>query len=352
MSGNTFGRIFRVTTWGESHGPAVGAVIDGCPPGIELGEDCIERELARRAPSLPYSTPRKEPDKVMILSGVFSGRTLGTPISLIIKNRDVKSSHYEPLKNIYRPGHADITYQKKYGIRDYRGGGRSSARETVSRVAAGAVAKRVLETFGVKIYGYTIELGGVRAQKRDLEAADKNPVYSPDMEAAEDMLRRLKEVAASGDTVGGIVEVVAKGVPPGLGEPVFDKLSATLSHALMSIGSIKGIEIGAGFNVARMLGSRCNDPITPGGFSKNDAGGILGGISTGEEIVLRVAVKPVPSIKLPQRTIDSNGNPVTIEIKGRHDVSPIPRVVPVCEAMVAITLVDHILIQRGITGKV
>ncbi len=349
MSGNTFGRIFRVTTWGESHGPSVGAVIDGCPPRIPLDEDYINKELERRRPKGLFSTKRREPDRVIILSGVFEGLTTGTPISLLIENRDVDSSPYEKIKNVFRPGHADITYFKKYGIRDYRGGGRASARETASRVAAGAVAKRVLERFGIEVIGYTIELGGIKVGKRDLSVIEKNPFFAPDMEAAELMEKKVKEIIEEGDTLGGIVEVVAKGVPPGLGEPVFDKLEAVIAHAVMSIGAVKGIEIGSGFQSARMKGSEHNDPITESGFAKNDAGGVLGGISTGEDIIIRIAVKPVPSIRKPQKTVDLDGNPVEIVIKGRHDPSPIPRIVPVCEAMVRIALLDLLLIHRGVS---
>ncbi len=352
MSGNLIGRIFRVVTWGESHGRAVGAVIDGCPPGVEISEEEINRELERRRPKLPFSTSRKEPDKVEILSGVFDGKTLGTPISLLVWNRDVDSAPYEPLKDVFRPGHADIAYFKKFGLRDWRGGGRASARETVARVAAGAVAKKVLKGFGVEVFSFTVELGGIAVENIDLGYVHRDPLFSPDPEASKKMLKVLKDALDKGDTVGGVVEIRVKGLPPGIGDPVFDKLDATLSHALMSIGAVKGVEFGAGFAASRMRGSRCNDPIGRKGFLKNDAGGILGGISTGEELIIRVAVKPVPSIRISQKTINEKGEEVEVVVGGRHDASPIPRINPVCEAMVSIVLVDHILIQKALRGLV
>lgn len=347
MAGNTFGVLFRVTTWGESHGKALGVVIDGCPAGLELSEEDIQRELDRRKPAVGIGvSPREERDRVEILSGVFEGKTTGTPLSMIIWNEDVDSMPYEEIRDIFRPGHGDFTYQVKYGIRDYRGGGRASARETVGRVSAGAVAKKILQREGIRILAYTIELGGIRAEKIDLGEVEKNPLRCPDKEAFLKMKERIEEVKNRGDTLGGVVEILAQGCPPGLGEPVFDKLEADLAKALMSIGSVRAVEVGAGFGVARMLGSQCNDPIGPDGFEKNDAGGILGGISTGADIILRVAVKPIPSIRLEQRTINSSGQPVSLSLKGRHDVSAIPRINPVCEAMVSLVLVDHWLRQR------
>ena len=349
MGGNSFGTIFKITPWGESHGEALGVVIDGCPPRIDLSNEDIQKELDRRRPGQGKgSSPRKEKDKVEILSGVFEGKTTGTPISLLVRNEDVDSSPYEEWKEVFRPGQADFTYQVKYGIRDYRGGGRASARETVGRVAAGAVAKKILEQEKIEIVAYTVELGGVRAAKVDYEEIEKNALRCPDRDAAIAMEKEIEEVKTQGDSVGGIVEILVRGCPPGLGEPVFDKLEADLAKALMSIGAVRGVEIGAGFRVVRMLGSQCNDPIGPKGFEKNDAGGILGGISNGEDIVLRVAVKPIPSISLEQRTIDRAMRPVFLKIKGRHDVSAIPRINPVCEAMVAIVLVDHLLRQRAL----
>lgn len=340
-----------MTTWGESHGPAVGVVVDGCPPGIPLREEDIQRELERRRPGKPRTSPRREPDKVEILSGVYQGVTTGTPISLLVWNRDVDSTPYEELGDLFRPGHADYAYYAKYGIRDPRGGGRASARETVGRVAAGAVAKKVLEREGIEVLGFTLELGGVRCRQVDLDFARENWLYCPDPEALASMERRLEEVQAMGDSVGGVVEVRVRGCPAGLGEPVFDKLDADLAKALMSIGAVKGVEIGSGFEASRMLGSEHNDPLSPQGFLSNNAGGILGGISTGQEIVLRVAVKPIPSIPKPQKTVDIQGNPRTIEIRGRHDPSAIPRIVPVCEAMVSLVIVDHLLRQRALGIK-
>lgn len=347
MAGNTIGKVFKVTTWGESHGLALGAVIDGCPPHIELSEQYIQKEMERRRPGRSKLTsPRKESDEVLILSGVFEGKTTGTPISLIIYNKDVNSSKYEQLKDTFRPGHADYTYFKKYGIRDYRGGGRAAARETVARVAAGAVAKKILELEDISVFAYTLELGGIRTQVINFQEIDKNELFCPDKEAAKDMERRIMEVKQQEDSIGGIVEIVVKGCPAGLGEPVFDKLDAEIARALMSIGAVKGVEIGAGFAAAEMLGSVNNDEITPKGFKSNNAGGILGGISNGDDIVARVAVKPIPSIGIEQNTVDIHMKPTTISVKGRHDVSAIPRIVPICEAMVRLVLADHLLRQR------
>ncbi len=349
MSGNSFGTLLKVTTWGESHGEALGVVIDGCPSRMELSNEDIQKELDRRRPGQGKgSSPRKEKDRVEILSGVFEGKTTGTPISLLIRNEDVDSSPYEQWKEVFRPGQADFTYQAKYSIRDYRGGGRASARETAGRVAAGAVAKKILEKERIEIIGYTLEFGGIRAEKVDLEEIKRNALRCPDRSAAMTMEKKIEEVKLQGDSLGGIIEVLVRGCPPGLGEPVFDKLEADLAKALMSIGAVRGVEIGAGFKVARMLGSQCNDPIGPKGFEKNDAGGILGGISNGANIVLRVAVKPIPSISLEQRTVDQAMQPVSLKIKGRHDVSAIPRINFVCEAMVAIVLADHLLRQKAL----
>jgi chorismate synthase len=349
MGGNSFGRLFRITTWGESHGVALGVVIDGCPPRIDLSNEDIQKELDRRRPGQGRgSSPRKERDRVEILSGIFEGKTTGTPISLLIRNEDVDSGPYEEWKEVFRPGQADFTYQAKYGIRDYRGGGRASARETVGRVAAGAVAKKVLKKEKIEIIGYTLELGGIRAEKVDYEEIEKNALRCPDRDALITMEKKIEEVKNQGDSLGGIVEILVRGCPRGLGEPVFDKLEADLAKALMSIGAVRGVEVGAGFRVVRMLGSQCNDPIGRKGFEKNDAGGILGGISNGEDIMLRVAVKPIPSISLEQRTVDQAMQPVSLKIKGRHDISAIPRINPVCEAMVAIVLVDHLLKQKAL----
>jgi chorismate synthase len=349
MPGNTFGTFFRVTTWGESHGPALGAVIDGCPPGLTLSAEDINEELAwRKARDTRVSTSRREPDQAEILSGVFEGQTTGTPISLVIYNRDVDSSAYDQLKDLFRPGHGDYTYWHKYGIRDRRGGGRASGRETVARVAAGAVAKKILDQSGISVVAYTLALGGIRAQKIDFGEIYQNTLFCPDPQAVPIIFQRLQEVKDAGDSVGGVVEIRAQGCPSGLGEPVFAKLDAALAGALMGIGAVKGVEIGSGFAAAEKLGSENNDPLTPGGFASNNAGGILGGISNGEEIVARVAVKPISSIEIEQQTINENGESVTLSVKGRHDVSAIPRIVPVCIAMVRLVLADMLLQQKAI----
>ncbi|MBU4222688.1 MAG: chorismate synthase [Euryarchaeota archaeon] len=355
MSGNTFGKLFRITTWGESHGPAVGVVIDGCPAGLPLEEADIQKELDRRRPGQSdVTTQRKEEDRAEILSGVFSGKTTGAPISIIVKNKDVDSSKYEALRNTPRPGHADLTYELKYGLRDWRGGGRSSARETVGRVAAGAVAKKLLDLKGVHVLGHVVELGGIRAKTVSIEEVrentEKNPVRCADPDAAVEMEAMIHAARSEGDSVGGIVELIGIGVPEGVGEPVFDKLSAELAKALMSIGSVKGVEIGSGFRSASMKGSRMNDAITIRNEKiitiTNNAGGILGGISDGEPLVLRIAVKPTPSISKEQHTVDmSKMQDTKIKIQGRHDPSIPPRIVPVAEAMVALVLVD--MMMRG-----
>lgn len=352
MSGNTTGVIFRVTTWGESHGPALGAVIDGCPPLMELTEADIQKELERRRPGrTDGSSPRKEGDEVEILSGVFEGKTTGTPISLVIWNRDVKSGDYETLRNIFRPGHGDYTYAQKYGIRDHRGGGRASGRETAARVAAGAVARKVLTREGIMVTAYTIALGGVRAEAGNMAEAGKNRFSCPDPAAAAKMEGVLKKAQKAGDTIGGIVEIVVQGCPAGLGSPVFDKLDADLAKALMGIGTVKGVEIGAGFAAADMTGSQCNDLLLPSGFAANNAGGILAGIASGQDLVIRAACKPIPSIAREQDTVDINGKPVKLAVGGRHDVSVIPRIIPVCEAMVCLVLADHLLRQRAISRE-
>lgn len=350
MSGNTFGKLFQITTWGESHGKAIGVTIDGCPPRIPLTEAMIQKMLDRRKPgSSIASTSRKEPDQAVILSGVFENMTTGTPIAIMVNNQDADSSAYGKIADLYRPGHGDITYQAKYGIRDYRGGGRASARETVARVASGAVAGALLSKNNIKVTAYTIELGGVQAEQRNLAEIRNNMFLCPDAEAAISMEQRVAAVRKQGDSLGGIVEIIARNVPKGLGEPVFDKLDARLAGALMSIGAVKGVEIGAGFQAARMLGSENNDPILPDGFQTNNAGGILAGISNGDDIVIRVAVKPIPSITRDQKTIDTQGNPRTISTRGRHDISAIPRINVVCEAMVNLVLADHLLQQKAIS---
>ncbi len=358
MSGNTIGVLFRVTTWGESHGPATGAVVDGCPPGIDLAEQDIQKELDRRRPGRSdASSSRQEADTVEILSGVFDGRTTGTPISLLIRNKDAREGDYDALKDVFRPGHGDFTYFHKYGIRDHRGGGRASGRETAARVAAGAIAGKIIARAGMSVTAYTKALGGIAeassscaSDRIDCEKICSNELCCPDPAVAAVMLEKLREAARKGDSLGGIVEIIVRGCPPGLGEPVFDKLDADLARALMSIGTVKGVEIGAGFEVAQMRGSEANDPITPDGFLSNHAGGILAGISTGQDIVMRVACKPIASIARAQQTVDIHGRPVMLSVKGRHDVSVIPRIVPVCEAMVNIILADHWLRQKAVRG--
>jgi chorismate synthase len=350
MSGNTFGVLFRVTTFGESHGKALGAVIDGCPPNLDLGNDDIQAELDRRKPGAhKASTSRKEDDRVEILSGVFEGKTTGTPIALLIRNRDADSSAYVELRDVFRPGQGDFTYGKKYGIRDHRGGGRASGRETAARVAAGAIARKLLAREGIEVVGCTVELGGIAIERYSRSDIDGNRLLCPDPGAAKRMEQKLEEARSGGDSLGGIVEVRVTGCPAGLGEPVFDKIDADLAKALMSIGSVKGVEIGAGFEAARMKGSECNDPIGPGGFKSNHAGGTLAGITTGQEIVIRAACKPIPSIALEQETIDVKGNAATIAVRGRHDACVMPRIIPVCESVVCLVIADHLLRQRAIT---
>ena len=349
-----FGRLLTITTFGESHGPAVGVILDGCPPGIAVDAALVQRDLDRRRPGQSaVTTSRKEPDQVEVLSGVFEGVTTGAPIALVVRSVDARPEDYAHLRDVFRPGHADYTYWKKYGVRDYRGSGRSSGRETVGRVAAGAIARRILEGVGAHVAAYTIQVGTIEARARDLAYAEQNPVRCPDREAAPQMARAILAAREAGDSLGGVVEVTATGVPEGLGDPVMDKLDASLAWGLMSIGAVKGFEIGEGFASARMRGSEMNDPMTPGkkpGFASNHAGGILGGIATGEPIVARVAVKPPSSIALPQRTVDLLGRERDFEIHGRHDPCLCPRVVPVVEAMTCLVLADALLRQRAIEG--
>jgi chorismate synthase len=348
MSGNTFGVLFRVTTFGESHGKALGAVIDGCPPNLDLAEADIQEEVDRRRPEgHAASTSRKEEDRVEILSGVFEGKTTGTPIALLIVNRDADSGAYDDLRDVFRPGHGDYTYFKKYGIRDHRGGGRASGRETAARVAAGAVARKLLSREGMEVIGYTVEAGGIAIERFSRDDINVNRMRCPDREAATRMEQKLEKARDEGDSLGGIVEVRVTGCPAGLGEPVFDKIDADLAGALMSIGTVKGVEIGDGFRAARLKGSESNDPIDPAGFRSNHAGGVLAGITTGQEIVIRAACKPIASIALEQQTIDAQGDPRRISVRGRHDACVIPRIIPVCEAMVCLVLADHLLRQKA-----
>lgn len=347
MAGNTLGEILRLTTWGESHGEAVGAVVDGCPPGITLSERDIQKELDRRRPGQGGgSSSREEEDRPEILSGIFEGKTTGTPISIVIRNRDRESSDYDALRNVFRPGHGDYSWYRKYGNRDHRGGGRASGRETAARVAGGAIAKKILENEGISLAACTIELGGIPIDSFDEAAMGDTRLCCPDRAAAERMEKALEAARSRGDTLGGLVDITVRGCPAGLGEPVFDRMDADLAKALMSIGTVKAVEIGAGMEAARKAGSVCNDAMGPGGFLSNNAGGILGGITTGADIVIRVACKPIPSIAQTQETIDKKGNSTTITVGGRHDACVIPRILPVCEAMTALVLADHLLRQR------
>ncbi|MBU9813051.1 chorismate synthase [Rahnella sp. C60] len=354
MAGNSIGQFFRVTTFGESHGVALGCIIDGVPPGIALTEADLQHDLDRRRPGTSrYTTQRREADEVKILSGVFEGVTTGTSIGLIIQNTDQRSQDYSAIKDVFRPGHADYTYEQKYGVRDYRGGGRSSARETAMRVAAGAVAKKyLLEKFGVKVRGYMSQMGDITCELKDWDLVDTNPFFCPDeskLEALDELMRALKK---EGDSIGAKITVVADHVPVGLGEPVFDRLDADLAHALMSINAVKGVEIGDGFAVVAKRGSENRDEITPGGFESNHAGGILGGISSGQPVIAHLALKPTSSITVPGRTINRDGEQVEMITKGRHDPCVGIRAVPIAEAMMAIVLMDHLLRQRAQNGDV
>ena len=349
MSGNTIGKSFRVTTYGESHGAAIGCVIDGCPPGLPLGEGDLQPDLERRRPGKSrHTTQRREADTVRILSGTFEGVTTGTPIHLMIENVDQRPRDYTKIKDVFRPSHADYTYHHKYGIRDYRGGGRSSARETAMRVAAGAVAKKYLhERAGILVRGYLAQLGPLLPKAFDWDEVERNPFFCPDPGVVEEMARFMDALRKSGDSIGARVDVVASGVPPGLGEPVFDRLDADLAHALMSINAVKGVEIGAGFRVVEMRGTENRDEITPEGFLGNNAGGVLGGISSGQDVRASIALKPTSSLRLPGRGIDVAGNPVEVVTHGRHDPCVGIRATPIAEAMVAIVLMDHYLRHRG-----
>lgn len=350
--GSSFGRIFRLTTWGESHGPALGVVVEGCPAGLPLSVDDIQLQLdRRRVGQSAVTSPRNERDRAEVLSGVFEGITTGAPISLITYNKDVDSSKYDTIRDLFRPGHADYTYWAKYGHRDHRGGGRSSARETWGRVAAGAIARKILATAGIEIYGFTRELGGIVAETFDRDQIERNPVRCPDPAAAEQMVAAIAEAKAVNDSLGGIIEIRATGVPAGLGEPTFDKLDGLIGHAMLSIPAVKGVELGEGFAVARSRGSEANDAfIVEDGqvrMRTNHAGGTLGGISTGEEIIVRIVVKPTSSVARTQDTVDTSLNPRSIIVEGRHDPSVCPRAVPVAEAMLANVLADLYLLNRA-----
>jgi len=354
MSGNSFGKLFVVTGFGESHGPAIGGVVDGCPPGLPLTAADLQRDLDRRKPGQSrHTTQRRETDEVEILSGVFEGLTTGAPIGLLIRNLDQRSKDYSEIAAKYRPGHADYTYDQKYGRRDYRGGGRSSARETAVRVAAGAIAKKFLaERCGVRIRGHLSQLGPIRPGGFDWDQVERNPFFWPWAEQVPDLEAYMDALRKEGNSIGAVVTVVASGVPAGLGEPIFDRLDADLAHALMSINAVKGVEIGAGFACVAQKGTEHRDEMTPDGFLSNNAGGILGGISSGQDVVARIALKPTSSIRLPGRTIGSDGLPTEVVTTGRHDPCVGIRAIPIAEAMVALVLMDHWLRQRGQNGDV
>jgi len=349
MSGNTIGRLFTVTTFGESHGPALGCIVDGCPPGLELAAEDLQRDVdRRRTGTSQFVSQRREGDQVRILSGVFEGRTTGTPIGLLIENTDARSRDYDKIKDRFRPGHADYTYQQKYGLRDYRGGGRSSARETVMRVAAGAIARKYLSTrLGVRIYGYLSQVGSLRIEPVDPPFAYENPFFCPDPARVAELEALIWKIRGEGDSVGARVTVVAAGVPPGLGEPVFDRLDADIAYALMSINAVKAVEIGAGTRAAEQKGREHRDELTPTGFKSNNSGGVLGGISSGQDIVAHVTLKPTSSIQVPGTTVDVHGNPVDVVTTGRHDPCVGLRATPIAESMLAIVLMDHYLRHRA-----
>ena len=354
MSGNSFGKCFVTTSFGESHGTAIGGIVDGCPPGLPLSEADLQVDLDRRRPGQSrHTTQRRESDQVQILSGVFEGRTTGTPIALVIYNEDQRSKDYAEIAAKFRPGHADYTYSYKYGFRDYRGGGRSSARETAIRVAAGGIAKKYLrERLGVRVRGYLSQLGPIRPQGFDWDEVERNPFFCPDIAAVAELEGYMDALRKSGDSIGAEVTVVAEGVPPGLGEPIFDRLDADIAHALMSINAVKGVEIGAGFACVTQKGSEHRDQMTPAGFLSNHAGGILGGISSGQDIVARLALKPTSSIRLPGQTVDVDGQATEIVTKGRHDPCVGIRATPIAEAMLALVLMDAALQHRAQCGDV
>ncbi len=354
MSGNSIGKLFTVTTFGESHGVALGGTVDGCPPNIALTEADLQFDLDRRKPGKSrHTTQRREPDQVKILSGVFEGKTTGTPIGLIIENTDQRSKDYSKIADRFRPGHADYSYQHKYGFRDYRGGGRSSARETAIRVAAGAIAKKFLkEQLGVEVKGYLAQLGPIKISPVDWSIIDDNPFFCPDPNKVEELASYMDALRKKGDSIGAKVNVIASHVPPGLGEPIFDRLDAELAHALMSINAVKGVEIGGGFDCVESLGTEFRDEITPEGFLSNHAGGILGGISTGQDIVASIALKPTSSLHLPGRSINAAGEAVEVITTGRHDPCVGIRATPIAEAMMAITLMDHFLRHRAQNAQV
>lgn len=351
MAGNTFGEVFKITTFGESHGASVGVIVDGVTPGVEIDEAYIQKQMDRRKPGQSSVTsPRKEYDVVHIQSGVFEGKTTGTPLFVILQNHDMRPEAYNDIQNAFRPGHADYTYLEKYGIRDHRGSGRASGRETAARVAGGAVARKLLERRGVQVVAYTKEIGGIKCETFDEEVIEQNAVRACDPIAADKMIAKIEQLAEIGDSCGGIVECRIRGVIPGLGEPVFDKIDAELAKAMLSIGAVKGIEFGSGFEAATMLGSEHNDEMSSDGFLTNHSGGIIGGISTGQEIVFRISVKPTSSISLPQHTLNVKGEEQEIRTEGRHDPCICPRIVPVVEAMACLVLEDQYKRQAAMLG--
>lgn len=352
MSGNTFGKLFTVTSFGESHGPALGCVVDGCPPGLELCEADMQQDLDRRKPGQSrFTTQRREDDSVKILSGVFEGKTTGTPIGLLIENTDQRSKDYSKIKDQFRPAHADYSYLKKYGIRDYRGGGRSSARETAMRVAAGAIAKKYLKlNFGIEIIGYLSQLGPIKIESVDVNEIQRNPFFCPDASKVKEMEEYMAALGKEGNSIGARINVYARGVPAGLGEPIFDRLDADLAKALMSINAVKGVEIGAGFDSVTQKGSEHRDEITPQGFLGNNAGGVLGGISSGQDIVASLALKPTSSIRIPGKSITVAGEPTEVVTTGRHDPCVGIRATPIAEAMMALVIMDHLLRDRAQNG--
>lgn len=363
MSGNSIGKIFTVTSFGESHGPALGCIVDGCPPGMELSEQDIQPDLDRRKPGQSrHTTQRREDDRVRILSGVFEGKTTGTPIGLMIENTDQRSKDYSNIMDRFRPGHADYTYQQKYGLRDYRGGGRSSARETAMRVAAGAIAKKYLkQKYDIQVRGYVEQIGTIKADALrvdtlsaknrpegiDWDAVEQNPFFFADASRVPELETYMDAIRKEGNSVGARVNVVATGVPPGLGEPIFDRLEADIAHAMMSINAVKGVEVGAGFECVEQKGTEHRDEITPEGFLSNQAGGVLGGISSGQDILVSIALKPTSSLRLPAQSVDLQGEPVEVVTKGRHDPCVGIRATPIAEAMLAIVLMDHTLRHRA-----
>ena len=349
MSGNTFGKSFSVTTFGESHGVALGCIIDGCPPGLEISEGYIQAYLDQRKPGTSkYTTQRKEDDKIEILSGIFEGKTTGTPIGLLIRNKDQKSKDYDNLKDVFRPSHADYAYTQKYGVRDHRGGGRASARETTMRVAAGSIARKYLnDNCGIEIHGYLKQIGELSITSIDFSEVNKNPFFCPDKSLVPEIEKYIDELRSEGDSVGAKIQINAKNIPLGLGEPVFDKLDADLAKALMSINAVKGVEVGEGMAVAGSKGSESRDEITPDGFKSNNSGGISGGISTGQDLLLSIALKPTSSINKEGDTVNKEGKAVKVQVKGRHDPCVGIRATPIAEAMVALTLIDHYLRNRA-----